>query len=194
MREFADWMPSTPTTRGASLGSDDPQPGKLDHLPDQFPQALLLPHPELFLTVRFDRFSPDSLSRPRLGRHRRDYTALSLEDLATEESNATLRFWTKEGSLHNADNTASNYQLYAPEMAGRVSQICDLQGQLVFTLAEIRDKLRAGRAPHFKMHAHLLRGNHQLVEADLAGVVLFHFHTGNCFKDFYAGDHLRELL
>lgn len=59
---------------------------------------------------------------------------------ATEESNATLRFWTKEGLLQVADTTEANYQLYAPEMVERVARIRDLQSQR-FTLAEIKDKL-----------------------------------------------------
>lgn len=60
---------------------------------------------------------------------------------ATGESNATLRFWTKEGLLQVADTTEANYQLYAPEMVERVAKIRDLQSQR-FTLAEIKAQLR----------------------------------------------------
>jgi len=62
---------------------------------------------------------------------------------ATGESNATIRFWTKEGLLQVADATAANYQLYAPEMVARVAQIRDLQGKR-FTLAEIKAMLSDG--------------------------------------------------
>lgn len=59
---------------------------------------------------------------------------------ATGESNATLRFWTKEGLLQVADTTEANYQLYAPEMVERVARIRNLQSQR-FTLREIKAKL-----------------------------------------------------
>ncbi len=59
---------------------------------------------------------------------------------ATGESNATLRFWTKEGLLEVADTTEANYQLYAPEMADRVARIRQLQTQR-FTIKEIRARL-----------------------------------------------------
>ena len=59
---------------------------------------------------------------------------------ATRESNATLRFWTKEGLLHVADTTEANYQLYAPEMLERVARIRELQGQR-YTLKEIKSKM-----------------------------------------------------
>ena len=59
---------------------------------------------------------------------------------ATGESNATLRYWTKEGLLEVADTTEANYQLYAPEMIGKVARIRDLQAQR-FTIKEIKAKL-----------------------------------------------------
>lgn len=59
---------------------------------------------------------------------------------ATGESNATIRFWTKEGLLSLADTTAAGYQLYHPEMLQRVARIRELQGQR-FTLSEIKSKL-----------------------------------------------------
>lgn len=58
----------------------------------------------------------------------------------TGESNATLRYWTKEGLLQIADTTASGYQLYDVAMIERVKNIRDLQSQR-YTLAEIREKL-----------------------------------------------------
>jgi Fic family protein len=58
----------------------------------------------------------------------------------TRESNATLRFWTKEGILHVADTTDSGYQLYHPDMVQRVALIRELQGQR-FTLSEIKGQL-----------------------------------------------------
>ncbi|MGN7503635.1 MAG: MerR family transcriptional regulator [Alphaproteobacteria bacterium] len=59
----------------------------------------------------------------------------------TGESNATIRYWTKEGLLEVSDTTASGYQLYAPEMIKRVEMIRDLQRQR-FTLSEIKDKMQ----------------------------------------------------
>ena len=59
---------------------------------------------------------------------------------ATGESNATLRYWMKEGLLLVADTTEANYQLYAPEMVERVAKIRELQKQR-FTLSEIKAKL-----------------------------------------------------
>lgn len=55
----------------------------------------------------------------------------------TGESNATIRYWTKEGLLHVADTTESGYQLYHPRMIRRATKIRDLQGQR-FTLSEIK--------------------------------------------------------
>ncbi len=59
---------------------------------------------------------------------------------ATGESNATLRYWTKEGLLQVADTTESNYQLFAPDMVQRVARIRELQAQR-FTIKEIKTKL-----------------------------------------------------
>jgi len=58
----------------------------------------------------------------------------------TGESNATLRYWTKEGLLQIADTTASGYQLYDPAMIKRVKKIRELQSER-FTLSEIRGQL-----------------------------------------------------
>ncbi len=59
---------------------------------------------------------------------------------ATGESNATIRFWTKEGLLEVADTTAASYQLYSPTMIERVRRIRNLQSQR-FTLKEIKEKI-----------------------------------------------------
>ncbi len=59
---------------------------------------------------------------------------------ATGESNATLRYWTKEGLLEIADATEAGYQLYAPEMVDQVARIRKLQSQR-FTIKEIKVKL-----------------------------------------------------
>jgi len=58
----------------------------------------------------------------------------------TGESNATLRFWTKEGLLSVANTTASGYQLYDKSMMVRVEQIRSLQAER-YTLKEILGKL-----------------------------------------------------
>ena len=59
---------------------------------------------------------------------------------ATGESNATIRFWTKEGLLEVADTTAASYQLYSSTMIERVRRIRELQSQR-FTLNEIKEKV-----------------------------------------------------
>ncbi len=61
---------------------------------------------------------------------------------ATGESNATLRFWTKEGLLQVADTTDANYQLYAPDMMDTVKRIRSLQKKRL-TLKEIKEKFDA---------------------------------------------------
>lgn len=58
----------------------------------------------------------------------------------TGESNATIRYWTKEGLLSVADTTDSGYQLYHPGMIQRAAKIRELQGQR-FTLSEIKGRL-----------------------------------------------------
>ena len=55
----------------------------------------------------------------------------------TGETNATIRFWTKEGLLDVAETTDAGYQLYDPAMAERVREIRRLQGER-YTLKEIK--------------------------------------------------------
>ena len=72
----------------------------------------------------------------------REPDLLRIGQLAREagESNATIRYWTKEGLLRVADTTDSGYQLYHPEMIQRAAKIRKLQGQR-FTLSEIKGQL-----------------------------------------------------
>jgi DNA-binding transcriptional MerR regulator len=58
----------------------------------------------------------------------------------TGETNATLRFWTKEGLLEVTETTDAGYQLYDPAMTERVQAIRRLQGER-YTLKEIKGKL-----------------------------------------------------
>lgn len=58
----------------------------------------------------------------------------------TGETNATLRFWTKEGLLEANETTDAGYQLYDPVMAERVQEIRQLQGER-YTLKEIKSAL-----------------------------------------------------
>ncbi len=55
----------------------------------------------------------------------------------TGETNATLRFWTREGLLEVADTTQAGYQLYHPAMVERSREIRRLQGERL-TLKEIK--------------------------------------------------------
>ena len=61
----------------------------------------------------------------------------------TRESNATIRYWMKEGLLQVADTTDSGYQLYHPTMIQRAERIRELQGQRL-TLSEIKSQLDEG--------------------------------------------------
>lgn len=58
----------------------------------------------------------------------------------TGESNATIRYWTKEGLLLVADTTDSGYQLYHSDMVRRAQKIRELQKER-FRLSEIKNKL-----------------------------------------------------
>lgn len=59
---------------------------------------------------------------------------------AVQETVPTIRHWTREDLLHVAETTASGYQLYAPDMIGRVGRIKKLKEQR-FTLREIKEKI-----------------------------------------------------
>lgn len=59
----------------------------------------------------------------------------------TGETNATVRFWTKEGLFEVADTTDVGYQLYHPAMTDRVREIRRLQGER-YTLKEIKRKFQ----------------------------------------------------
>jgi len=59
---------------------------------------------------------------------------------ASGESNATLRYWTKEGLLEISDTTPAGYQLYSPAMIEKINKIREFQSQR-YTLSEIKNKL-----------------------------------------------------
>ena len=67
---------------------------------------------------------------------------LKIGELAkqVEESNSTIRHWTKEGLLEVAEITKAGYKLYAPDMAQRIQQIHVLKEQRL-TLEEIKGLL-----------------------------------------------------
>ncbi|MCD8525988.1 MAG: Fic family protein [Alphaproteobacteria bacterium] len=69
-----------------------------------------------------------------------DYLKIGQLAKQTGESNATIRYWTKEGLLEVADTTEAGYQLYASSMVDRIQKIRELQGQR-YTLSEIMAKL-----------------------------------------------------
>lgn len=58
----------------------------------------------------------------------------------TGETNATLRFWTKEGLLEVAETTHAGYQLYDRKMIDRVKEIRHLQTKRL-RLKEIKAQL-----------------------------------------------------
>ncbi len=53
----------------------------------------------------------------------------------------TIRFWTSEGLLEVAEQTASGYQLYSPDMVQRCESIEKWKGQRL-TLAEVKRRLQ----------------------------------------------------
>ena len=55
---------------------------------------------------------------------------------AVGETVPTIRHWTKAGLLEVAEVTASGYQLFAADMAGRCGEIRRMQGERL-TLGEI---------------------------------------------------------
>lgn len=57
------------------------------------------------------------------------------------ETNATIRFWTKEGLLMVKNTTESGYQLYSPDSIGVVEQIRKLQSKR-YTIKEIKDMIK----------------------------------------------------
>lgn len=57
------------------------------------------------------------------------------------ETNATIRFWTKEGLLRVKNTTESGYQLYSPDSIGVIEQIRKLQSKR-YTIKEIKDMLQ----------------------------------------------------
>ena len=69
---------------------------------------------------------------------------LRIGELAREvqETNSTIRYWTKEGLIHVADKTAAGYQLYSNETIERINRIKALKSKR-YTLGEIKDILNA---------------------------------------------------
>ncbi len=67
---------------------------------------------------------------------------LKIGELAklTNQTNATIRYWTKEGLLQVSEITKSGYQMYDYEMIERIKKIQKLKEKRL-TLAEIRDDL-----------------------------------------------------
>lgn len=67
---------------------------------------------------------------------------LKIGELAkqSKETVATIRYWTKEGLLHVAETTASNYSLYSPDMLGQIEKIQHLKEKR-HTIKEIRELL-----------------------------------------------------
>ncbi len=59
-----------------------------------------------------------------------------------QETNSTIRYWTKEGLIDVADKTTAGYQLYSFETIERVKRIKKLKSQR-YTLGEIKDILGA---------------------------------------------------
>ena len=72
----------------------------------------------------------------------KEYRLLKIGELAKQvgERNSTIRHWTKQGLLDVAEVTDAGYQLYSPELVGRIRQVQALKKQR-FTLREIMEKI-----------------------------------------------------
>jgi DNA-binding transcriptional MerR regulator len=68
----------------------------------------------------------------------------------TNESTATLRFWTNEGLLDVERYTAGGYRLYSPSIVKRVKEIRRLQTVERRTLPEIKALLARNQIKHSK--------------------------------------------
>jgi len=68
---------------------------------------------------------------------------LKIGDLAkaTNQTKASIRFWTKEGLLKITNTTNSGYALYSPKMIEKVQEIKNLQNKKRFSIAEIKKQL-----------------------------------------------------
>lgn len=60
---------------------------------------------------------------------------------ATNETVATIRYWTKEGLLTPSKRSGGGYQLYASDAVKKVEQIRTLQKELRLTIQELKKKL-----------------------------------------------------
>jgi Fic family protein len=71
-----------------------------------------------------------------------DQKLLKIGELANtvDESNSTIRHWTKEGLLEIAEVTEAGYQLYATDMVEQIKKIKELKEQR-YSLKEIKDIL-----------------------------------------------------
>ena len=71
-----------------------------------------------------------------------DGQLLKIGELAKQvnESNSTIRYWTKKGLLKATQITRSGYQLYAKEVIDRIKKIKILQEQR-YSLKEIKKML-----------------------------------------------------
>jgi Fic family protein len=73
----------------------------------------------------------------------KDLKLLKIGELAKTvgTSNATIRYWTKEGLLKVAEITASGYQLYSTDMIERIKKINALKAKR-YTLQEIKERVK----------------------------------------------------
>lgn len=74
---------------------------------------------------------------------RKSKSVIRIGELAkkTNETNSTIRHWTKMGLLKVADTTPSGFQLYSTEMIGQIKKIKQLK-QERYTLSEIAEMLK----------------------------------------------------
>lgn len=70
---------------------------------------------------------------------------LKIGELASQtgETVTTIRYWTQEGLLTTKDFTKGGYSLYEPANIARAKEIRRLQDKRRWTLAEIKEGLKA---------------------------------------------------
>lgn len=62
---------------------------------------------------------------------------------ATNQTKATIRFWTNEGLLEVAKTTEGGYALYNPKMIEKAQKIRRLQSEERLSIVEIKERLKA---------------------------------------------------
>jgi Fic family protein len=105
---------------------------------DQF-DALIMHSVDRSLDIYLKATQGESADYIKLGGDTDSSQLLKIGQLAKQASVSvpTIRYWVKEGLIQVAEETASGYQLFAPDMVARIGWITDMKAQRL-TLNEIK--------------------------------------------------------